>query len=1218
MRQTNSQLQSPKLSRGRALVCALACVCLAALLAFAAGTRAQQPQNTNAQQQPAKPHTKRITPLHTSDGSQGSRVTITSDGELNDYSAYRSGDRFIVVIPQAEGGGGDAARGRGFEGAQVSRRGNDLVYTFKLQPGASAKVNQRFNRLDVQFTAPKDASAQATPQPAATPRTAPELSGIKPTPNATPTPANARTSATPAANQTVTNASPTGVAATNPNEVSPSLGINTTPSAAPSTTPQPAPSVSPAVASATNEQIAQAQASPAVPVNIVSPSSTGATTATLGATIQRNWYWIIGGLLVVGVGLLIFSRLGEREPDALPPPVIKSPAMTTATPRKSLDEPTTAKLEARTSATTAEIVPAATTAAIALAAETATVRSKKDRKGKKGKKDRAARRAEQAASATPLEAKTNAATPSTPSTNTTTATTSPATAAETSATAGTKVSDDAKKIAEAAAVAAPLVVGAAELASSKPAEEKSIEVAADSERVSDEIRKLFAGEPYDESVLNSRNAATREMVSSELLAALSSRNPQRNERAREAFLKHGYFEDATRDLQSAEAPARRASAAQALSLLHDRAATPHLVAALDDPAPDVRRASVEALAALRDPSALGALEALRWRETSRQVPRTLIQNAVAALTSAAEESAQAEASEATLVTARTAASEAASSATEGATDEDITIEAAAPSVEEEVETIAGVEISRASQASRTSDASAADEATNVEASHLEAPHGAATTVEATSNEAATADEAATVGKSIFAEPSIAESAVESKFEVDEPAIEETKIEETKIEEPATIESQAIESPAFESSAAEPTMFEPHAFASLDAPTSQVESAPFDELESGASKIAEPSEIVYTLDEHDAAAWSARRDESGEAQQGRRGTGGLDARESTPVESFDETTGAAAESSVYSAPEFAAASGASVADEWIDVGVEEQHLTHRVAALDEAHAAPQSPASTPPPRAFESLIGRAAEQPSAPADEAFERATPTPHADATSRVAPERGFVSNLAEDDTGMTLAQKGIELSGVEPEDVSIIPKAIQLRLGSEDVGERAASVRALARLNTGEAFQQICVAFDDPAQEVRDAAARALYDISGDRAETFTRALRESPPERRRQIGASLSSSGLAEDAVSQLTGESRERTYDAFSLLFLMAKAGETAPLIRAVETHPDNEVRLAVVKLLALSGQQEVLPSFRRLAVRGSLPTEVRSAVMEAIYQISSAGTPPAPKPTRTVS
>jgi hypothetical protein len=68
--------------------------------------------------------------------------------------------------------------------------------------------------------------------------------------------------------------------------------------------------------------------------------------------------------------------------------------------------------------------------------------------------------------------------------------------------------------------------------------------------------------------------------------------------------------------------------------------------------------------------------------------------------------------------------------------------------------------------------------------------------------------------------------------------------------------------------------------------------------------------------------------------------------------------------------------------------------------------------------------------------------------------------------------------------------------------------------------------------------------------------------------------------------------------------MSKAGEVQPLTRAIEEHPNIEVRLAVVKLLALSGQADILPAFRRMAVRGSLPPEVRSAVMEAIYQISS--------------
>ena len=192
----------------------------------------------------------------------------------------------------------------------------------------------------------------------------------------------------------------------------------------------------------------------------------------------------------------------------------------------------------------------------------------------------------------------------------------------------------------------------------------------------------------------------------------------------------------------------------------------------------------------------------------------------------------------------------------------------------------------------------------------------------------------------------------------------------------------------------------------------------------------------------------------------------------------------------------------------------------------------------------------------------------------------------------------------------ISTVPGAILRRLSSESTEERAAAVADLARVGSDDSFREISAAFDDPAVEVRNAAARSLFSLNADRAATFTRALRESPPERRRKIGSALASSGLASEAIGQLMGESREKTYDAFSLLFLMSKAGEVQPLMRAIEEHPNNEVRLAVVKLLALSGQQEILPAFRRLAVRGSLPTEVRSAVMEAIYQISSQSPTPA--------
>jgi hypothetical protein len=193
--------------------------------------------------------------------------------------------------------------------------------------------------------------------------------------------------------------------------------------------------------------------------------------------------------------------------------------------------------------------------------------------------------------------------------------------------------------------------------------------------------------------------------------------------------------------------------------------------------------------------------------------------------------------------------------------------------------------------------------------------------------------------------------------------------------------------------------------------------------------------------------------------------------------------------------------------------------------------------------------------------------------------------------------------LEDARPRHPAVTPE-VRDQLKNSDPATRAGALRELGRTDDDQAFELINGSFDDPATEVRNAAARALYTLFPDRAETFTRALREGDADRRRRIGAALATSGLAANAIEDLTGESRDRTYDAFSLLFLMAKAGEVLPLMQAIEAHPNPEIRLAVVKLLALSGQAEIVPSLRRLAVRGSLSADVRSAIMEAIYQISN--------------
>ena len=104
-------------------------------------------------------------------------------------------------------------------------------------------------------------------------------------------------------------------------------------------------------------------------------------------------------------------------------------------------------------------------------------------------------------------------------------------------------------------------------------------------------------------------------------------------------MKHGYFDDATRDLRVAESATDRAAAARRLSFVRDREATPHLIAALDDSSADVRRAAVEALMDVRDPSAIAPLNSLMQTETDRKVPRSLIKHAIEACATTAPDDA---------------------------------------------------------------------------------------------------------------------------------------------------------------------------------------------------------------------------------------------------------------------------------------------------------------------------------------------------------------------------------------------------------------------------------------------------------------------------------------------------------------------------------------------------------------------------------------------------
>ena len=175
-------------------------------------------------------------------------------------------------------------------------------------------------------------------------------------------------------------------------------------------------------------------------------------------------------------------------------------------------------------------------------------------------------------------------------------------------------------------------------------------------------------------------------------------------------------------------------------------------------------------------------------------------------------------------------------------------------------------------------------------------------------------------------------------------------------------------------------------------------------------------------------------------------------------------------------------------------------------------------------------------------------------------------------------------------------------LRQAAHELAERR-NVRPRLRL-ANSPFEQTAQLLDDPSAEVREKAVRDLYAMDPDQAATFVNnALRDGLPEERRRIGSALADSGLLYEAIEDLMAANHENCYSAFSLLFLVAKAGVVEPLISVIEKNPSLELSLAVIRLLASSGEPEVAPTLKRLAANTSFAPELRSAAAEAVTQLT---------------
>jgi HEAT repeats len=545
-------IQSPRCARVSSSILRYSTVFLLGAALVAAQSRiTKPPAQTNSNSSVKHPH---VATLHSSDSSEGSRVALSSNQSLNDYEAYRRGDRFYVKIPAADVSRAETIRGRGFADVKAQRSGDSTVVSFRLQPGATARVEQRSNRLDVVFTVAGGSSSIASNPTREVPRINKSADSNRNSnanrANVSPSTAN-KNSANRSTAENSRNGNANIASKTRP---APALASNSAskPIATPLPSPQPSPSAKTPAQTPT----------PKMPVSaLASPTTQPTPGSPINQSHQDRWsrmkerinYWIllaqlnplpvaIGvGVILFLLGLFLFQRRRARSPKRVRSSLAKSTRSTTTKNAAASVQPAPEPKPA------SEVAPAIAEAAAVIAA----------------------------------------ASPS---------------------------------------AAASAEVAAADAEQLRTEDSRRGRIA----QVTEEARKLTSGAAYDESIIGSDDRETRQLVGAELLSAIVGRSEPRREHARAAFMKHGYFDDATRDLRIADSANERAAAARRLSFVNDREATPHLVAALDDPSPDVRRTAVEALMDLRDPSAIGPLNSLMQTENDRKVPRTVIRQAIEA------------------------------------------------------------------------------------------------------------------------------------------------------------------------------------------------------------------------------------------------------------------------------------------------------------------------------------------------------------------------------------------------------------------------------------------------------------------------------------------------------------------------------------------------------------------------------------------------------------
>lgn len=164
-----------------------------------------------------------------------------------------------------------------------------------------------------------------------------------------------------------------------------------------------------------------------------------------------------------------------------------------------------------------------------------------------------------------------------------------------------------------------------------------------------------------------------------------------------------------------------------------------------------------------------------------------------------------------------------------------------------------------------------------------------------------------------------------------------------------------------------------------------------------------------------------------------------------------------------------------------------------------------------------------------------------------------------------------------------------------------RSKAVGILSDFDHESVFEILLLACADPTREVKAAAARGLFRLNFDRSDCWMRIAECGDEFRMRHAARAAVAGELVERSFIRLVGNDEKAAYEVMTLIVLLIKSGETKEVFDALENHPNQNIRKAILHIIKITKEPNALEGLYHLLESKNLSGDLREEIGKLVEE-----------------